>query len=229
MSRSMTRTGTFLKKQIWIWPVIAIVGLASVGYAVRAAVESTMKANLALELQTLLAVDVAALETWLNQQLSIVAAQLQNVQVRKTVLELTDEEKQPAGTALLQSPLHKQLRRELTPAMVTHDFSGYLLFDQAHKVVSSSNDELIGRSTLAQFESYVGRALRGEPTLCPPFPSSVLIKDLKGKLRTGVPVMYFCASGSRRQLSGRRRAGDGSPPRTGFYPDSAARSNRQNR
>lgn len=193
MSRSISRTGMFLKKQLWIWPVIAVVVLAIVGYAVRAAVESTMKANLATELQTLLAVDVAALETWLDQQLSIVGAEAQDADVRKTVLELTDEETQPAGPALVQSPLHKQLRRELSPTLLTHDFAGYLLFDQSQRVVSASNDELIGRNGLSQFESSVSRGLRGETTLCPPFASPVVTKDRDGKLRTGVPVMYLCA------------------------------------
>ncbi|WLD13439.1 serine/threonine protein kinase [Planctellipticum variicoloris] len=193
MSRSMSRTGMFLKKQLWIWPVIAVVVLAIIGYAVRSAVESTMKANLATELQTLLAVDVAALETWLDQQLSIVGAEAQDADVRKTVLELTDEEKQPTGPALVQSPLHKQLRRELSPTLLTHDFAGYLLFDQSQRVVSASNDELIGRNGLSQFESNVSRGLRGETTLCPPFASPVVTKDRDGKLRTGVPVMYLCA------------------------------------
>ncbi len=192
MSRSMSRTGTFLKKQIWIWPVIAIVGLATVGYTVRAAVESTMKANLSSQLQTLLDVDVAALETWINQQLANAEALAQDTEIRQTAILLAGDELLAAETTLLQAPSHKQLRRELAPAMSTHDYSGYLLFDQAHRVVSAFSSELIGRTGLPQFDAYVNKALRGETVLCPPFPSTVLTKDENGKLRTGVPVMYLC-------------------------------------
>ena len=39
----MTRTGLFLKRQLWIWPIIAVVVLSAVGFLVRGAIESTMK------------------------------------------------------------------------------------------------------------------------------------------------------------------------------------------
>jgi eukaryotic-like serine/threonine-protein kinase len=46
LSRSVTRTGVFLKRQIWIWPIVATVLLAVLAFGVRRAIESTMKSNL---------------------------------------------------------------------------------------------------------------------------------------------------------------------------------------
>lgn len=60
--RTMTRTGVFLKKQIWIWPIIATVLLSMLAFGVRRAIETTMKENLRSQLSTLLSVEVAMLD-----------------------------------------------------------------------------------------------------------------------------------------------------------------------
>ena len=70
ISRSVSRTGLFLRKQLWIWPIIAVVVLSIVGFAVRSAIESTMKANLASQLETLVAVESAMLREWFETQVS---------------------------------------------------------------------------------------------------------------------------------------------------------------
>ena len=57
VGRSISRTGLILKKQLWIWPIIAVVLLAVIGYGIRAAIERTMKASLQSELDTLLSIE----------------------------------------------------------------------------------------------------------------------------------------------------------------------------
>ena len=57
VGRSLSRTGLLLKKQLWIWPIIAVVLLAAVGYGIRTAIERTMKENLRSQLVTLLNVE----------------------------------------------------------------------------------------------------------------------------------------------------------------------------
>ena len=46
VGRSITRTGLILKKQLWIWPIIAVVLLAIIGYGIKLAIERTMRASL---------------------------------------------------------------------------------------------------------------------------------------------------------------------------------------
>src|SRR5689334_9319736 len=50
--RSLSRTRLLLKKQLWVWPIIAVILLAGVGYGVHAAIERTMKASLQSQLAT---------------------------------------------------------------------------------------------------------------------------------------------------------------------------------
>ena len=68
VGRSISRTGLILKKQLWIWPIIAVVLLAVIGYGIRSAIERTMKASLQSELETLVTVEKAMLEKWLKIQ-----------------------------------------------------------------------------------------------------------------------------------------------------------------
>ena len=54
VGRTMSRAGSFLKRELWIWPVIAVLILAFVAFWSRRAIETTMKSNLESGLQTLL-------------------------------------------------------------------------------------------------------------------------------------------------------------------------------
>src|SRR5262245_14444975 len=58
LARTASRTSVFLRTQIWIRPLIALVILAAIGFGMRRAIESTMKENLRSDLQTLLNVEV---------------------------------------------------------------------------------------------------------------------------------------------------------------------------
>ena len=66
--RAVSRTGLLLKKQLWIWPIIAVVLLAGVGYGIHVAIEQTMRSSLRSQLETLLNVQRSMLETWLQIQ-----------------------------------------------------------------------------------------------------------------------------------------------------------------
>ena len=84
VGRTISRTGLLLKKQLWIWPIIAVVLLAVIGYGIRAAIERTMKASLQSELQTLLNIERSMLETWLKVQESNAESLANDQQVRET-------------------------------------------------------------------------------------------------------------------------------------------------
>jgi eukaryotic-like serine/threonine-protein kinase len=68
VGRSISRTSLVLRKQLWIWPIIALAILATIGYGLRAAIERTMRQNLQSQLETLLNVERSMLETWLKVQ-----------------------------------------------------------------------------------------------------------------------------------------------------------------
>ncbi len=206
MGRSISRTKLILKKQLWIWPIIAVVLLAVIGYGIRTAIERTMRESLHSELATLLNVQRAMLDTWLTVQEANAESMANDQQIRAAITEiLAATQAPPAGAAAADDEMkplaaarsalaaaQARLTQELGPGMTAHLFVSYFVTDKDQKVVASSNAELIDR-TIAQHEPFVTRALDGETTASAPFPSTAMLKDARGNVRTGVPTMYVCA------------------------------------
>ena len=90
VGRSLSRTGVFLRKQIWIWPIIAIVVLSMIGMVVRGAIETTMKDSLRSQLSTMLDVDSAMLQTWINVQKSNAQSLANSLEVRQIIYQLLE-------------------------------------------------------------------------------------------------------------------------------------------
>ena len=90
VSRSMGATGLFLRRNLWIWPVIAALGLAVFGWWVRNVVENGTKKKMAADLVTILNADVAALEMWLASQQSHARAVADDREVRSLVARLVE-------------------------------------------------------------------------------------------------------------------------------------------
>src|SRR6476620_5160368 len=90
VGRSISRTGLLLKKQLWVWPIIAIVLLAVVGVGIRVAIERTMKASLRSQLQTLLGVERSMVETWLKVQEQNAESLANDQQIREIAAQLLE-------------------------------------------------------------------------------------------------------------------------------------------
>src|SRR5438067_2459921 len=96
--RAVSRTGLLLKKQLWIWPIIAVLLLAGVGYGIHVAIERTMKASLQSQLTTLLNVQRSMLETWLHIQESNAQSLANDSQVRELAADLIAAAQPAAGS-----------------------------------------------------------------------------------------------------------------------------------
>jgi predicted Ser/Thr protein kinase len=195
IGRTASRTGVFLKRQIWIWPIVATVVLAALAFGVRRAIESTMKENLRSQLETLLAVETAMFENWAAVHSSNATSLANDPQVRESVYQLlVQQEPGQAAVAVKEVlTLHQQLRKRLNPALSSEGYVGYLLADKTKRILSASNDELIGQNNIPEYETFISRALHGETTVCPTFASVIAMKDESGHIRTGVPTMFVCA------------------------------------
>ncbi len=73
-ARSISTTGRVLRRQLWLWPLFAAIGLTFVGWAIHFSVESAIKQKLAEELKTILRSELAALEIWLDTRKEFVHA-----------------------------------------------------------------------------------------------------------------------------------------------------------
>jgi predicted Ser/Thr protein kinase len=200
MARTISHTGVLLKKQTWIFPIVAIVALSILAFGVRTAIESTMKANLRSQLKTLLTVETEMLQTWFQVQSSNAEAEASDFQVRQTIyqlLEEIDKAQQTQGNLVAAEPnlaeLHRKLRNELGPGMTSYHYLGYFVADKNKRIISASQEELVGRDVNPEYEPYLVKTLEGKTTVCPPFPSSTVMKDEFGQARTGVPTMFVCA------------------------------------
>jgi eukaryotic-like serine/threonine-protein kinase len=206
VGRTVSRTRLFLKKQLWVWPIIAVVLLAAVGFGIRVAIERTMKASLSSQLQTLLSVERSMVETWLKIQESNAESLANDQQIRELAAQLLTATQPPiqgggatpsdsapgSGGQMNLASVNARFGQELGPGMSSHEFVSYFLANKQQKIIASSNPELMGQS-VPQYEPFVARALTGETTVSAPFPSVVSMKDEFGRVRTGVPTMFVTA------------------------------------
>jgi eukaryotic-like serine/threonine-protein kinase len=195
IGRTVTRTGVFLKRQIWIWPIVATVLLAVLAFGVRRAIESTMKSNLRSQLQTLLNVQAAMVESWARVQTSNATTLANDPQVREGVYQLLaqSEPGQVPADAKAAVAAQQQLRKRLAPSLSSQGYVGYLIADKTRRIIASSYEDLVGRSDVPEYEGFLSRALEGETVVSPPFASVAVMKDESGRVRTGVPTMFVCA------------------------------------
>lgn len=199
LSRSLTRslalTALFLKRQLWIWPLIAAMLLGAIGFYVRGQVDKAIHVQLAANLETILNADVAALEIWLEAQKSNATSAARSNDVQRLVGELLAVAEKPDVTplALAAAPAARELAAELAPFLEEHGYSGWGIADTNQRIIASQADELIGKQSLPGYTEFLPRVLAGTPTVSHPFPSVIMITDEKGRTAAGLPTMYAAA------------------------------------
>ncbi|HWB14280.1 MAG TPA: serine/threonine protein kinase [Pirellulales bacterium] len=195
LRRSVAATNLLLRKQIWIWPLIAAVILAAVGYGLRTHVERAMKSSMASQLQVILAADVAALEQWLETQRSNVQTAADSVTQSELAAQLVSLADRPDSSplTLAQAPELAELRTSVGPWMKAHGYVDFIVVDRHRRVVAAGQTELIGKQNLPRYEEFLSVALAGQATVSRPFPSVVLLADDNGQLRANVPTMFAAA------------------------------------
>jgi hypothetical protein len=195
VARSFAATRLFLRKQLWIWPLVAAVILAGLGWWVRDAVENGTKEKLASDLQTILNADVAALHIWLDSQEATAQALADDDRVRKLIGQLVKQANQPdtTATAFLQSPILAELRAGLEPWLQTEDYAGFVVIDSNLKIVAAQEDVWVGKAMPDDHAHYMTPILAGKPTVTRPAKSLILLPAKDGQLKAGLPTMFVLA------------------------------------
>src|SRR3954463_13756324 len=176
VGRSVSRTGVFLRKQIWVWPIIAVVLLSVIGFIVRHQIETTMREGLESQLQTLVDLEKAMLNTWYKSQQSNAQSLANNIDVRQTVYPLLDAAStQPAGAKDQVATLRAKLDKSLGPALTAHQYSGYIVADKKKRIVAAGRTELIGQQDIPEYSEFLTRALDGTTAVSAPFASVVAL------------------------------------------------------
>jgi hypothetical protein len=192
ISHSLTNTRLFLKRQLWVWPIIAFVVLAALGWTLNRSIESTMRENTKSELETLLSAEEAMLQRWMATQEQNAEAMANDAETRRLVMELL---KETAGSesGSDRAALNKQLADSLGPAMTSHRYVGFGVADRTKKVIAGSDVDLIDEPVPAANEAGVARALDGIASVLAPYSSVAALEGADGVRRTGVPTMFVAA------------------------------------
>ncbi len=198
--RTVSRTGLLLKKQLWIFPLAAVVCFLIVHHFVHGQIEGTMKSNLAAQLQTILNVESAMLQTWLKVQESNASTYANDLRVRSEVEKLlaaTDQISALAtGAAAPAEVISTQaaLKKLLQPALAAHHYEGYGVLDRNRLVLAADQPGMVGQTyRAAELERILDRVMDGESLVTTPFPSQTAMRDEKGVIRAGVPIMWVLA------------------------------------
>lgn len=195
LSRSLTFTTLFLKRQLWIWPLVAAGLLAAIGFWVRSKVESSITEKLATELKTVLNADVTGLEIWLEAQKSNATSAARSAEVQETVVSLLAIAVKPGTTALDlgKASAAGELAAELAPWIEEHGYSGYVVADAHQRIIASHAVELLDKTALPGYSEFLPQVLGGTATVSHPFPSVIILTDRDGNSSAGLPTMYAAA------------------------------------
>lgn len=186
-TRSFQVTGTFLRRQLWVWPLIAAVVLAGLAWWVNDAVERVMRKQVAAELTAIRDANVTALRVWMKQQEADVKVLALSDRIRPAVTELMAHADSDA--ALRQSPRQAELRAFLGPRMKLFGYTDFFVFSPSRKVIASSQDATIGAILSGYRGDLVGKALQKGSLVSRPFRSPFLYPDEKGELRADRPTI----------------------------------------
>lgn len=192
ISQSLNTTRLFLKKQLWVWPIIALVVLAVLGWTLNRSIETTMQQNTQSDLQTLLGAEQAMLTRWMATQEHNAEAMANNAETRRLVGELL-KSADSGGDRSERDALNKQLAASLGPAMTSHGYIGFGVADRTKTIIAGSDAEIIGGPVQAANAAGVARALDGVASVLAPYPSVATLLGADGVRRTGVPTMFVAA------------------------------------
>ncbi len=195
-SGSFQATGTFLRRQLWVRPLIAAVVLASVAWWVNRAVEGTMREQLSAELNTILEADVTALRVWMKEQEAKAQILAVAEPIRPGVRELVAlaERKGTSDAALRQSPRQAELRAFLGPRLKIFGYTDFFVITPSARVVASTQDTPVGMTLHGFRADFFRKVVKGEASVSRPYRSPMLFADEHGELRTGLPSMATAAA-----------------------------------
>ena len=195
MGNRIQRTTLLLRRQLWLWPILAVLLLSLIGYLITRSIRLTMEANLQSQLSTLLEVEKSMVLKWLAQQETSARTLANQSDLRQNVEKLVKNIRSTGGLAPSdgkeQIGLLEEIEQEVAPTLANYEFSGYMISDPKHVVIASNHRELIGKE-LQEHEGFLSKVFDNQPTVSPPFASRVPIADAQGKIQTGVPTMFVC-------------------------------------
>ncbi len=195
LSRSARTTAMLFRKQLWVWPIIALVLMTVLGVWMRRAIERPLKENLRDQLTTILQAENAAIQIWLAEQKRYLDTISRDITLRDPITALLAVAAREPETAigLMNAPAQAQLHDYFNGVWRREDYTGFAVFDMTGRVLASDAEYTIGDRPYSTDTGWLPRVLAGRITVSPPFKSVVLLADVTGQVHSGVPTMFVTA------------------------------------
>ena len=195
LATSYNRTLHFLRQQLWVWPIIAAVGLAGIAYWVYSAIDQAMQRQLAAEVITIRDAGVKSLRIWLaEEQANTLVLTKDNsiIQPIRGLLKIA-EASEMVETALQQSAELNELREYLAPRLKLLGYSDFFVVSPKLQVIGSLGDPAIGSILTGYRGEFFSGILKGNVAVSLPYRTPLMLPDDKGELVAGRPTMFVSA------------------------------------
>lgn len=195
-SSTISASGEILRRQFWIWPLIAALLLGSLGWWISRSIESAMQQQRIAELTTVLDADMAALDQWMENQCATSELVATDESLRPMVLELVAlaDETPAAQSALVRAPAQSTVRSRLAKPLRRGGFTGFLLVSPAGITLAADEDAPVGEQLSGYRRDFFAAVNDGNATVSKPFLSPLLLSDPQGQRRADQPCMYAAAA-----------------------------------
>lgn len=195
LSSILSRTQGILRRNVWVWPLLAAVILAFVGIWVRGRMEGAMKTQLAGNLQTILTANAEALRAWQETVKSQAEAAAEDERLNEVVGSLVQRAKQQGDSpaALLSAPELTAIRAQLKPMMARYGFTAFVVYDTNNVILAAVRDQLIGLRSPPGYVEEFRPSLEGRAAVTHPFLSVAMLTNRLGQVSSGVPTMFATA------------------------------------
>ncbi len=193
--RSMAMMQLLLRKQLWIWPIIAALFLGVCGWWVNRSVETAMQQRRIDELNTILNADVAALKVWTVEQGVDATFIASNEQVFPLVESLmkTARDSNNSERVLVHDKVQDDLRALLKPQIDLCHYQGFFVVSPDGVVIAADQDAPIGKPLLGYRGEFFKQVYKSGAAVSKPYRSPLLLKDDKGELKSNLPTMFAAA------------------------------------
>ena len=136
--------------------------------------------------------DVEALQLLFGAHEALTSIAANDPRVRKSVHDLLARGDRDTA-ALLRSPEQADLREALGPWLGQYEYDGFRILDRQGRSIASWRDVTVGGSAAREEIECLETVFAGRPTVSRPRPSEVLLPDVDGKERLGLPTMFVLA------------------------------------
>lgn len=208
-SAALRATGTFLRRRVWAWPLIAALFLGVAGWLVKRSVEDALQQQRVEELNTILDADLAALHVWMDHQRATAELFAQDEQLRPLVQELVapapsgpatapdpgfdHETERRLAQAKAQAKAQAAIRSRLHDRLKERGYIGFVMVTPAGVVIAAEQDAPLGKALAGYRKDFFEKVIGGRAAVSKPFVSPLLLAGTDGVVRANLPAMFAAA------------------------------------